>query len=65
MVAAVERRVPPRALWVVAVVRLLALVGAVLVLVVPVEVGIAAEGDRLAAGDEAAVAVRGLESAAG
>lgn len=65
VVAAVERRVPARALGVVTIVRLLALVGPVLVLIVPVKVGVAPEGDGLAAGDEAAVSVCSLEPAVG
>jgi hypothetical protein len=57
VVAPVKGRVPPRALGVVAVVGLLALVGPVLVLVVPVQVRVALERDGLAAWDEAAISV--------
>ena len=63
MVAAVEGRVATRALGVIAVVGLLALVRPVFVLVVAVEVRVALEGHRLAARDEAAVPVCGLEPA--
>ena len=65
VVTPVERRVPARTLGVITVVRLFALVGPMLVLVVPVEVGVAPKGDRLATRNETAVSVRSLESVGG
>ena len=60
VVATVEGRITPRAPGVVAVVGFLILVRPVLVFVVAVEIGVALEGNSLAAGDETAVAIRGL-----
>lgn len=61
VVAPMERRVATRALGIVTVIGVFALVGSVLVLVMAVEVGVAFERDSFASGDKTAVPVRGLE----
>jgi len=57
MVSAMERGAPPAAFRIIAMVRLFGLCGAVYILVMPVEIGVAFERYCLAARNKAAVPI--------